>query len=222
VLVKLFTYTLIMFVVTVVTFAYWLFNYKKPLEEEKLQINNKYKELLAKKKKGQRSKQQIRELQNEISNKKREIVALLKEKTKGRDVGKFLNDVELDSQNAGVNLRSIRIQPKTQRPRYMEIPLEFSVDGTYFELYDFFSRIEARQMLNLQNSQITLTGGGSDRGQAIKNLSNLIDKGKKLVDLNNKEVKLPKYNNESRFPTMRVNFDGRIIIIDRSHIAKYE
>lgn len=48
-LVKLFTYTLIMFVVTVVTFAYWLFNYKKPLEEEKLQINNKYKELLAKK-----------------------------------------------------------------------------------------------------------------------------------------------------------------------------
>jgi len=49
VLVKLFTYTLIMFVVTVVTFAYWLFNYKKPLEEEKLQINNKYKELLAKK-----------------------------------------------------------------------------------------------------------------------------------------------------------------------------
>ena len=38
-----------------------------------------------------------------------EIVVFLKEKGKGRDVGKFLNDVENDAQDSGIDLKTIRI-----------------------------------------------------------------------------------------------------------------
>ena len=221
-LVKFVGYMIGMILVTAITTAFWIFNYKQPLDEKKRKIDQKYQELLTRQKKGRKLKQRIKALRKEISEKKRAIVTLLKEKTKDRDVGKFLNDVELDSKNSGIKLKSIRIHPKTQRQRFMEIPMEFSVDGTYFELYDFFSRIEGRQMLNLTNSQLNLSGGGTDRGRAIANLSNKIDKSKKLQDLGGKEIKMPKYTNDTRFPILRVNFDGRIIIIDRSHIAKYE
>ena len=54
-------------------------------------------------------------------------MTLLKEKTKNRDVGQFLNDVELDATNSDIKLKSIRIHPKTQRQRYMEIPMEFQL-----------------------------------------------------------------------------------------------
>jgi len=215
-------YVVGMIIVTAVTLCFWLFNFKQPLEESKKEIDNNYKRLRAKLNKGKRFDKEIKKYRSEISEKKRAIVSLLKEKTKNRDVGQFLNDVELDATNSDIKLKSIRIHPKTQRQRYMEIPMEFSVDGTYFGLYDFFSRVENRQMLNLTNSSLSLGGGGSGRGVEVKNLSDKIDKTKKLNDLHEKPIKMKKYEKDTRFPVLRVQFDGRIIIIDRSHIARYE
>ncbi len=221
-LVKFIGYVIGMFVVSAISFGFWIFQYHQPLQEEKRRIDRKYTELRNKQKRGRKLKQEIKALQKQIRSTKAEIVTLLKEKTKNRDVGKFLNDVEADSKNAGVTLRSIRIHPKTQRQRFIEIPMEYSVEGSYFEIYDFFQRVENRQMLNLTNSQINISGGGTDRGVKVKNLSKKIDKSKKLLDLDGKSVNLPKVNNETRFPRLRVNFDGRIIIIDKSHIQRFE
>ena len=100
--------------------------------------------------------------------------------------------------------------------------MEFSVDGPYFGLYDFFTRVEKRQMLNLTNSSLSLSGGGSGRGVEVKNLTEKIDTTKKLSDLYEKPIAMKKYEKDTRFPILRVQFDGRIIIIDRSHIARYE
>ena len=221
-LLKLLGYVVAMIIVTAVTLCFWLFNFKQPLEVSKKEIDTKYKRLRVSLKKGKKYDRQIKEYRATISEKKRAIVTLLKEKTKNRDVGQFLNDVELDATNADIKLKSIRIHPKTQRQRYMEIPMEFSVDGTYFGLYDFFSRVENRQMLNLTNSSLSLGGGGSGRGVEVKNLTDKIDRSKKLTDLHEKQIKMAKYEKDTRFPILRVQFDGRIIIIDRSHIARYE
>lgn len=221
-LVKFLLYAMGMVVITFTTVFFWIFYYKQPLEASKSKIDEKYTNLRQRIKKGQKFDEEIQQLQQLISEKKRAIVTLLKEKTKNRDVGKFLNDVELDATNSAIKLKSIRIQPKTQRQRYLEIPMEFSLDGPYFGLYDFFTRIEGRQMLNLTNSGLSLQGGGADRGVKVENLAKIIDKSKKLNDLSEKEVKLQKYSDDTEFPMLRVNFDGRIIIIDRSHIAKYE
>lgn len=221
-LIKFLMYTVGMVVITFVTGFFWIFYYQKPLEQAKSKIDEKHQSLNARLRKGRKYNQEIEELRQTISEKKRAIVTLLREKTKNRDVGKFLNDVELDASNSSVKLKSIRIHPKTQRQRYMEIPMEFSLDGAYFGLYDFFTRVEKREMLNLINSQLSLSGGGSDRGVKVKNLSDLVDKSKKLRDINEKEVKMQKYSDDTEFPLLRVQFDGRIIIIDKSHIARYE
>ena len=215
-------YVVAMIIVTAITLCFWLFNFKQPLEETKKEVDNKYKRLRVKLKKGKKLDKEIKKYRSDISDKKRAIVTLLKEKTKNRDVGQFLNDVELDATNADIKLKSIRIHPKTQRTRYMEIPMEFSVDGTYFGLFDFFKRIENREMLNLTNSSLNLGGGGSGRGVEVKNLTKKIDRTKKLTDLHDKPITIKKYENDTRFPVLRVSFDGRIIIIDRSHIARYE
>ena len=215
-------YTVGMVVITFVTGFFWIFYYQKPLEQAKSKIDEKHQTLKKRLRQGERYDDEIKQLRRQISEKKRAIVSLLREKTKNRDVGKFLNDVELDASNSSIKLKSIRIHPKTQRQRYMEIPMEFSIEGPYFGLFDFFKRVEAKEMLNLINSQLSLSGGGSDRGVKVKNLSDIIDKSKKLRDINEKEVKMQKYSDDTEFPLLRVQFDGRIILIDKSHIARYE
>lgn len=221
-LIKFLMYTVGMVVITFVTGFFWIFYYQKPLEQAKSKIDEKHQTLKKRLRQGERYDDEIKQLRRQISEKKRAIVSLLREKTKNRDVGKFLNDVELDASNSSIKLKSIRIHPKTQRQRYMEIPMEFSIEGPYFGLFDFFKRVEAKEMLNLINSQLSLSGGGSDRGVKVKNLSDIIDKSKKLRDINEKEVKMQKYSDDTEFPLLRVQFDGRIILIDKSHIARYE
>ena len=221
-LLKFLGYVVGMIIVTAVTLCFWIFNFQQPLEESKKSIQIEYDLLRIKLKQGKKYDKELKSYRAQISEKKRAIVTLLKEKTKNRDVGQFLNDVELDARNSDIKLKSIRIHPKTQRQRYMEIPMEFSVDGTYFGLYDFFSRVENRQMLNLTNSSLNLGGGGTGRGVEVKNLKDKIDTSKKLTDLHEKPIMMKKYEKDTRFPVLRVSFDGRIIIIDRSHIARYE
>jgi len=222
-LVRFLGYVVGMIVVSAITIAFWIFQYHQPLQAEKRQIDAKHQELLAKQRKGKRLKQDIARLQQDIRARKAEIVTLLKEKTKNRDVGKFINDVEREAKNAGISLRSIRIMPKTQRQRFIEIPMEFGMEGTYIELYDFFHRLENLQMLNLTQSALNISGGGTGRGAKINDLENKIDKTKKLTDLEGKDVKIHKIDKNTVFPKLRINLNGgRIIIIDKSHIARFE
>ena len=221
-LLKFLGYVVGMIIVTAVTLCFWIFNFQQPLEVAKSAITKEYNSLRIKLKKGKKYDKEIKTYRAKIKENKRAIVTLLKEKTKNRDVGQFLNDVELDARNSDIKLKSIRIHPKTQRQRFMEIPMEFSVDGTYFGLHNFFSRVERRQMLNLSNSSLNLGGGGTGRGVEVKNLKDKIDTSKKLTDLHEKPITMKKYEKDTRFPVLRVSFDGRIIIIDRSHIARFE
>ena len=75
---------------------------------------------------------------------------------------------------------------------------------------------------SISATPLTFDEEGVCSGCRASNLKDKIDRSKKLSDLHDKPIKMAKYEKETKFPVLRVNFDGRIIIIDRSHIARYE
>jgi ribosomal protein L7Ae-like RNA K-turn-binding protein len=211
-----------MIVVTAVTLAIAIFNFQQPHEAEKKKIEDQYKSLIRKEKNARQIKTQINKAYEEIESIKKDIVTLLKERTKGRDLTQFITDLERDAQDSGVSLKSVRIQAQTQRQKFTEIPLEFQIDGAYFQIYDFLSRIEKRGLVNFTHSGMALSGGGAARGVTVKNLKDMIDSNPKVQDRNGSNLKIKPYTSDTQFPKMRVQFDGSIIIIDKSHIAAYE
>lgn len=221
---KFFVYLIVLILISAVSGMFWILSYTNPLAEEKKRIDSRRAELLKSQKKSQRLKKDIATVSEKIKKRKAEIVTLLREKTKDRDIEKFINNIEKEAKNAEISLKNIRILPKSQRQRYIEIPMEFVMEGTYIELYDFFFRLESLQMLNLTKSSVVFTGGGSSgRGQKIKNLEKKIDKNKTLTDLEGKDVKLKKIGSSTEFPKLRVTLNGgRIIIIDKATIQRYE
>lgn len=221
---RFFVYLIVLVLISAVSGVIWMLYYHAPLEEEKKNIESRRTELLERKKRSKKIKEDITRVAEEIRKKKAEIVTLLKEKTKDRDIEKFINNIEKEAKNAEISLKNIRILPKSQRQRYIEIPMEFVMEGTYIELYDFFFRLENLQMLNLTKSSMVFTGGGaSGRGEKIKNLEKKIDKNKSLTDLEGKDVKLQKIGGSTEFPKLRVTLNGgRIIIIDKATIQRYE
>lgn len=215
-------YLVLMVVITAIAGVVGWMNFHTPMVEALERIETERKELQSKKERGQKVRQEINGLEEEIKKTKREIVTLLKEKTKDRDVNKFLNDLEVHSQDSGIGLKQIRIHPKTQKQRYTEILMEFNVEGAYVQVYDFLTRIERDGFLNFSNSQITISGGGADRGTKVKDLKNQMTKRSDLKDVNGKPIELKVLDAETDFPRLRIQLDGRLIIIDRSHITRYE
>jgi len=190
--------------------------------EQKEKYENERRELEQKRTRGQKVKAEIAGLEEELRKKKRDIVTLLREKTKDRDVNKFLNDLEVHAQDSGITLKQVRIHPKTAKQRYTEILMEFNVEGAYIQFYDFLTRLERDGFINFSSSQITISGGGADRGDKIKNLKDQLAQRSDLKDVNGKKVDLKEVDTETQFPRLRVQFDGRLIIIDSSHITRYE
>lgn len=215
-------YVLLMLIIAVASVAVYIFQWKHPYDAEKSKISEEYENLQAKIKRGAQIEEEIRRAKQKIIDTKREVVTLLREKTKDRDLNKFLNDAERDAQDSGVSLKSISIRPKTQRPRFTEIPLEFQVEGTYFQLYNFLTRIEKRGFLSFARSSMSLTGGGAARGVTVTNLRDMIDGNPNVSDIAGKKINLTKYTDGTEFPRLRVQFDGNVIIIDSSHIANFE
>jgi type IV pilus assembly protein PilO len=215
-------YILLMLIIAAAAVAVYIFNWKQPFDAEISRINEEYDTLQTKIRRGNQLDEEIRRVTQKITDTKREVVTLLRERTKDRDLNKFLNDAERDAQDSGVILKSISIRPKTQRQRFTEIPLEFQVEGTYFQLYDFLTRIEKRGFLSFARSSMSLTGGGAARGVTISNLRDMIDGNPNVTDIAGKKVNLTKYTDSTEFPRLRIQFDGSVIIIDRSHIANFE
>ncbi|MCJ8346698.1 type 4a pilus biogenesis protein PilO [bacterium] len=220
-IVKIVSYVFGMILVSIVTAGVWILEYKQPLDEQIQAVDSEMKKLKSQKAKGKRLARSLKKIEKEIKDVRSEIVAFLKEKGKGRDVGKFLNDVENDAQDSGIDLKTIRINPRLTRSKFIEIPLEFNIAGTYFQLYDFFTRIESRKILNFSDSSLRLSGGGG-RGYKLPRLSRLISKKMTLKDLTGKKIPIPAYSGSTTFPKMRAQFEGKIIMVDKGKITQYE
>ncbi|PCJ20060.1 MAG: hypothetical protein COB02_05535 [Candidatus Cloacimonadota bacterium] len=220
--VKIVSYAFGMILILAVTAGVYILEYKQPLDEQIQLVDKEMRKLRSQKTKGKKLKKSLKEIDKKIRAVKSEIVSFLKEKSKGRDVSKFLNDVESYAQDSGIELKTIRINPRITRAKFIEIPLEFSVSGTYFQLYDFFTRIENTKILNFSNSGLRL-GGGGGRGKKLPRLSKLITKNlKNLKDLLGKKIPSPAYSGSTNFPKMRAQFEGRVVMVDRGKITQYE
>lgn len=221
-LVRALGYFLLMVVVAAIAVAVAVFQFQQPMEEGKKRVDQEMEELRRKKERGQRAQRDIKELEEKVREKKREIVTFLKEKTKDRDINRFLNDMEVYSQDSGATLKQIRINPKISKQLYSEVQMDFGVEATYFEFYDLLTRIENGGMLNFSQSELTITGGGVDRGVKVKDLEEQTTRRTNLTDVNGKPVELKTYTKETEFPKLRVQFNGKLILIDSSHITRYE
>ncbi|MCO4782386.1 MAG: type 4a pilus biogenesis protein PilO [Candidatus Cloacimonetes bacterium] len=220
-IVKVVSYVFGMVLISIVTAGVWILEYKQPLDEQIQAVDTEMRKLKSQRSKGKKLKRSLKKIEKQIKDVRAEIVTFLKEKGKGRDVGKFLNDVENDAQDSGIELKTIRINPRLTRSKFIEIPLEFSISGTYFQLYDFFTRVESRKILNFADSGLRL-GGGGGRGYKLPRLSKLITKKVTLKDLAGKKIPSPAYSGSTTFPKMRAQFEGKIIMVDRGKITQYE
>lgn len=57
------------------------------------------------------------------------------------DADDFIVSVNASAKDAGIHVRSLTAQPTVAQESYVEVPFKMRIDGTYYEMMDFFDRL---------------------------------------------------------------------------------
>jgi cell division protein FtsB len=152
------------------------------------------------------AKEEITKLEGEIDEVKQKVFRKLCT-AKGRTIQEFLRELETDSNESAIQLDSIRIDSVSSLDLWSKIPLDLNIGGPYFQIYDFLHRVQKRGKMDFSNGVLSITS--ETKTVPIPKLMNLVDKSK------------TKYTPDKKFPNLRVNLNGEIIIIDKNHLLKY-
>ncbi len=203
---KMVTYLMsIVFIAALCLIIFWFIIYE-PYVKEETELN----ELISSSEKlvvrYNDSKKAITQLEAEIDQVKNSIYRKLCS-AKGRSIEEFLKEVETDGNDAKVKLQNIRIDSVSSLDLWSKIPLEFNLSGPYFKIFDFLSRIQKRGKMDFSSGVLSITA--ETKFESIPKLMELVDQAK------------TKYQPTTKFPNLRVNLNGEIIIIDKNHLLKY-
>lgn len=206
---KMLTYVMAMLIITAAAFIVYWFLIETPNAQRAQDLNQGIEGERNKAATYKKDEKEIKKVEEDILKVKEEIFNMLC-KAKGRSLEQFLKEVEEDSNSAGVNLESIRIESVVPKELAARIPLDFNLSATYFNLYDFLLRIQDRNKLDFSSSSLTLTLDGNRR-EKISNLVKLVDTQKSKYDAT-----------KDQFPRLRVTLTGDIVVIEPSQLERYK
>lgn len=86
-------------------------------------------------------KQQRAELQSEMDALQKQLATLQTIVPEEKQTDQFILMMQSAAMSSGVSIRRITSKPITPRPYYFEMPVEIQVDGPYYSVLDFFSRL---------------------------------------------------------------------------------
>ncbi len=183
----------------------WFMIYE-PYEKQKQELQEQIDSANNLVKKYRQAKTEIEALEVQINEVKQKVFRKLCS-AQGRTIEQFLREVEIDGNEADIDMESIRIDSISSLDLWSKIPLDFNIAGPYFKIYDFLARVQKRGKMDFSNGVLSITA--ETKIDRLPNLMKLVDQQK------------TKYTAESRFPNLRVNLNGEIIIIDKNHLLKY-
>ena len=125
---------------------------RKGLEQAKLQRDSLHKEVTAL----QVFERQGPQVKAELDAVERELEALKNIVPEDKEVDEFMRMLHEASKAANVSLRRLTAKPVTPRDYHYELPFELQVDGPYYQVLDFFSRLSRlSRIINVGDIEFT-------------------------------------------------------------------
>lgn len=99
---------------------------------------------------------QAPQLKAELEATEKELANLRNIVPEGKEVDEFMRMLHESSKAANVSLRRLTAKPVTPREYHYEMPFELEVDGPYYQVLDFFSRLSRlSRIINVGDIEFT-------------------------------------------------------------------
>jgi len=204
---KIVSYLMSILIICTLAFIFYWFLIHEPFNKQISDYDTRIADSEAMITKYMRAKQDNKQTESTINETKQKIFKLLCT-AKGRTLEDFLKELEDDSQIADIDLENVRIENVHIDELSSKIPIDLNVGGPYFKIFKFISLIENQGKLDFSSGG-SLNISSDNKGATIKNLRKYTD------------MAMKKYMDNDKFPGLRVNLNGEIIIIDDNHMRKY-
>jgi type IV pilus assembly protein PilO len=101
-------------------------------------------------------KQRRAELQSEMDALQKQLATLQTIVPEEKQTDQFILMVQSAAMSSGVSIRRVTSKPIATRPYYFEMPFEIQVDGPYYSVLDFFSRLgRLSRIINVGDLKLT-------------------------------------------------------------------
>ncbi len=109
-------------------------------------------------------KQRRAELQSEMDALQKQLATLQTIVPEDKETDQFILMVQSAAMSSGVSIRRLTSKPIATKPYYFEMPFEIQVDGPYYAVLDFFSRMgRLSRIINVGDLKITGLGASSSQ-----------------------------------------------------------
>ena len=146
------TQTIILVVIALAASAavYWYLDF--PLKTQRDSIEIKVKAITAQNERNEAFRAQQTEYLNQIKQLKEQLATLTSIVPNKPYTDHFITLLHQDSLATNTHIRSFVARPKVQKDLYVELPFRLRLDGTYYQLVNFFQKLAQAQRI------VTVTG----------------------------------------------------------------
>ncbi len=135
--------------------------YVWPLSEQKTKLETKVNQLHAENLKNQAVERERTELLNRIAQLEKQLDTLRSIVPDEQATDEFVKMVHSTVIGSGIHLRNFVAAPLVQRPYYVEMPFTVKLDGTFYQMLNFFDRLARQQrIVSVTNLGLGPPGGG--------------------------------------------------------------
>jgi type IV pilus assembly protein PilO len=134
----------------------------KTLTETKTKLSGEVSSLLV-------FERQKAEMERDIVARETEIENLRKIIPADKDADEFIRLLQASAASSGVNIRRLKALAVTARDQYYELPFEVEVDGPYYGVSSFFSRLRnVSRIINVGDLNFKSTAEGAGRKYPLR------------------------------------------------------
>lgn len=203
---KLVTYVMAILSLCATGFLVFWFLIQEPYNQKTEEIETRIRDFKEQIRKYEQAKEQCKSFEDKINETKKKIFRLLCG-AKGRTIEDFLKELENDAEASDIDLENIRIESMTVSELCSKIPMDLNISGPYFKIFKFMALVQKRGKMDFSGGSISIASESKMVG---------VNKLRSFVSPKSK------YKESDRFPNLRVNVNGEIIIIDeQTHMRKY-
>jgi type IV pilus assembly protein PilO len=107
-------------------------------------------------------KQRRTELQGDMDALQKQLATLQTIVPEDKQTDQFILMVQRSAESSGVVIRSLTAKPIVSKPYYFEMPFDVTVDGPYYSVLDFFSRLgRLSRIINVGDLKLSGLAGGN-------------------------------------------------------------
>jgi type IV pilus assembly protein PilO len=109
-------------------------------------------------------KQRRAELQSQMDALEKQLATLQTIVPEDKQTDQFILMIQSAAMSSGVSIRRVTAKPIATKPYYFEMPFEVEVDGPYYAVLDFFSRLgRLSRIINVGDLKMTALASNSER-----------------------------------------------------------